>query len=179
MDWKPTGWFTVRASGGYGVRTYENYDYQQFVQSIQFPTVPPFTPQSSTSWFYAPAYQQFMFDHRQRTIANLAVDLVAFRGVTITPTFKFKDDNYGLNPQNQEGVSDSRLTSAGVDVGWVITPYLSFTVSYYWEYYDQTLYNYTNNATTCILGLLSAGHTKRSRELHHGPACKLPDHDLG
>jgi MtrB/PioB family decaheme-associated outer membrane protein len=153
VDWKPTGWFTVRASGGYGVRTYENYNYQQFVQSIQFPTVPPFTPQQSTSWFYAPAYQQFMFDHRQRTIANMAVDLVAFRGVTITPTFKFKDDNYGLNPQNQEGVSDSRQTSAGVDVGWVITPYLSFAVSYYWEYYDQTLYNYTNTATVSILGL--------------------------
>ena len=88
----------------------------------------------STAWFYAPAYQQFMFDHRKRSIANVAVDLVAFHGVTITPTFKFKDDNYGLNPQNQEGVSDSRLTSGGVDVGWVVTPYLSFGVSYYREY---------------------------------------------
>jgi MtrB/PioB family decaheme-associated outer membrane protein len=153
VDWKPTGWFTVRASGGYGVRTYENYNYQQFVQSIQFPTVSPFTPEQSTSWFYAPAYQQFMFDHRQRTITNVAVDIVAFRGVTITPSFKFKDDNYGLNPQNQEGVSDSRLTSGGIDVGWVITPYISIGVAYYREYYDQTLYNYTNTATVSILGL--------------------------
>jgi MtrB/PioB family decaheme-associated outer membrane protein len=155
VDWKPTTWFTVRASGGYGTRTFENYNYDLFVRSIQFPTVPPFTPQQSTSWFYAPAYQQFMFDHRQRTIANVFVDIVAFPGVTITPTFKFKDDNYGLNPQNQEGVNDSRVTSWGVDVGWVVSQRVSFAVSYYWEYYDQTLYNYTDTATTSILGLPS------------------------
>jgi hypothetical protein len=29
---------------------------------------------------------------------------------------------------------------------------MSFAVSYYWEYYDQTLYNYTNNAPTSIAG---------------------------
>jgi MtrB/PioB family decaheme-associated outer membrane protein len=146
MDWKPTSWFTVRASGGWGVRNYENYNHQLFQQSIQFPTVTPFTPQQNSAWSYAPAYQQFMFDHRERTIANIFIDIVAFPGVTITPTFKFKDDNYGLNPQNQEGVNDSRMTSGGVDVGWVVTPFLSFGVSYYREYYDQTLYNYTNNA---------------------------------
>jgi MtrB/PioB family decaheme-associated outer membrane protein len=153
MDWKPTTWFTVRASGGYGTRNYESYNYQQFVEQIQFPTVAPFTPQQNTAWFYAPAYQQFMFDHRQRTTANVFVDIVAFPGVTVTPTFKFKDDNYGLNPRNQEGVNDSRLTSSGVDVGWVVTRRVSFAVSYYWEYYDQTLYNYTNTATTSIFGL--------------------------
>jgi MtrB/PioB family decaheme-associated outer membrane protein len=152
VDWKPTNWLTARASGSYGVRNYENYDHLQFVQSIQFPTVPPFSPQANAAWFYAPAYQQFMFDHRQRTIVNVAVDIVAFPGITVTPTFKYKDDNYGLNPANQEGVSDSRVTSAGVDVGWVLHPHLSFAVSYYWEYYDQTLYNYTNVAPTSVLG---------------------------
>ena len=69
VDWKPTAWFGVRASGGYGVRNYDTYSYPVFVQSVQFPTVPPFSPQQSTSWFYSPAYQQFMFDHRQRTTA--------------------------------------------------------------------------------------------------------------
>jgi MtrB/PioB family decaheme-associated outer membrane protein len=148
VDWKPTGWFTARASGSYGVRTYEAYDYWAFVQAIQFPTAPPFTPQTSASWKYAPAYRQFMFDHRQRTTVNVAVDIVAFPGITITPSFKYKDDNYGLNPVNQEGVNDSRQTSGGVDVGWVIHPHLSFTVSYYRENYNQSLYNYTNVAPT-------------------------------
>jgi MtrB/PioB family decaheme-associated outer membrane protein len=146
VDWKPTVWFTVRASGGYGVRSYDNYNYQLFVQSIQFPTVPPFTPNQTASWFYAPAYQQFMFDHRQRTTAQLSFDIVAFRGITVTPSLKYKDDYYGLNPFSQEGVNDSRQTSAGVDVGFAFNRDLSFTISYYWEFYDQTLYNYTNNA---------------------------------
>ncbi len=143
-DWSPTSWLTARASGYYADRRYDTYDYDLFVKSIQFPTVPGFTPQTSASWFYAPAYQQFMFDNRQRTKVNLALDVVAFRGVTISPTFKYQDDDYGLNPLNQEGINDSRSTSWGVDLAYVVSPDLSFAVSYYSEYYNQSLYNYTN-----------------------------------
>jgi len=148
-DWKPTGWLTARASGYYADRRYDVYNYNLFVQSVQFPTLPGFTCCNNTtaSWFYAPAYQQFMFDNRQRTKADFMLDVVAFPGVTITPTVKFKDDFYGLNPLNQEGVNDSRSISTGVDVGWVVTPTLSFAVSYYWEYYYQSLYNYTSTFT--------------------------------
>jgi len=143
-DWKPTNWLTARASGYYADRRYDIYDYQAFVQSLQFPTIAGFAPTTSSGWFYAPAYQQFMFDNRQRTQAQFMLDVVAFRGVTITPNFKYQDDYYGLNPSNQEGVSDSRSTSWGVDVGWVARPDLSFTFTYYWEQYKQTLYNYSN-----------------------------------
>jgi hypothetical protein len=124
-----------------------------FVRSIQFQDNfgPPFVA-TNQSWFYAPAYQQFMFDNRERTKVNLALDIVAFRGVTISPTFKYQDDFYGLNPANQEGITDSRTTSWGVDVGWVVTPDLSFAASYYWEKYDQSLYNYTNVALTNLIG---------------------------
>ena len=101
----------------------------------------------AAGWFYAPAYQQFMFDNRERTKANIAFDIVAFRGVTISPTFKYQDDYYGLNPANQEGINNSRSTSWGVDVGYVVNPDLSFTVSYYWEDYNQLLYNYTSTFT--------------------------------
>jgi len=147
VDWKPTVWLTARASGYYSDRRYDNYGYFTFVQPVQFPTVPGFTPTTSSSWFYAPAYRQFMFDNRERTKVNLALDVVAFRGVTISPTFKYQDDFYGLNPANQEGLTDSRITSWGVDVGWVVTPDLSFAASYYWENYNQSLYNYTDTAT--------------------------------
>jgi len=146
-DWKPTTWFTARASGYYSDRRFDTYNYNQFVSNYQFPGVPGFAPTTSTSWFYAPAYQQFMFDNRERTKANIAFDIVAFRGVTISPTFKYQDDYYGLNPANQEGISNSRSTSWGVDVGYVVNPDLSFTVSYYWEDYNQLLYNYTNTFT--------------------------------
>ena len=78
-------------------------------------------------------------------MANVAIDLVAFRGITITPTFKYEDNYYGLNPLNQEGVDDSRQMSWGIDTGYVVSPK-------YWEFYTQTLYNYTNVAPTSVLG---------------------------
>ena len=147
VDWKPTVWFTARSSGYFADRRYDAYDYNLFVSSIQFPGIPGFAPTTSAGWFYAPAYQQFMFDNRDRTKANIAFDIVAFRGVTISPTFKYQDDYYGLNPANQEGINNSRSTSWGVDVGYVVNPDLSFTVSYYWEDYNQLLYNYTSTFT--------------------------------
>ena len=85
-------------------------------------------------------------------MANVAIDLVAFRGITITPTFKYEDNYYGLNPLNQEGVDDSRQMSWGIDTSYVVSPNLTFAVSYYWEFYTQTLYNYTNVAPTSVLG---------------------------
>ena len=145
-DWKPTNWLTARATGYYADRRYDTYDYDLFVASIQFPTIPGFTP-SSSSWFYAPAYRQFMFDNRQRTKLDFALDVVAFRGVTVSPTFMYQDDYYGLNPLNQEGIDDSRSTDWGVDVAWVVNPDLRFAFTYYWEYYNQLLYSNTTNGT--------------------------------
>ena len=143
-DWKPVNWFTLRASGYYADRRYDVHDYPNFVQSIQFPTISngngTFTPTTS-SWFYSSGYQQFMFDNRQQTKANLAADIVVFRGVTVTPTIKYQDDNYGINPLNEDGVNYNRQTSTGVDVGWVISPDLSLAVSYYWENYNLNMYN--------------------------------------
>ena len=119
-DWKPTNWLTARTSGYYADRRYDTYDYDLFVAAIQFPPANPAVPGSAattSSWFYSPAYQQFMFDNRERTKANFAVDVVAFRGVTISPNVKYQDDYYGLNPKNQEGINDNTSTSWGVDVG--------------------------------------------------------------
>ena len=147
-DWKPTTWFTVRASGYFADRRYDIHNYQQFVQSIQFPTlISPFGtayPVSTSSWFYSPAYQQFMFDNRLQTKANIAVDIVAFPGVTVTPSFKYQDDDYGINPLNQEGINYNKSTSTGVDVGWVVSRDLSMGVSYYYEYYHLNMYNNLN-----------------------------------
>jgi MtrB/PioB family decaheme-associated outer membrane protein len=145
--WTPTTWFTLRADGYYANRRWDNHDYFGLVKSIQFPTIPPFAPTTS-SWFYSPAYQQFMFDNRQQIKSNLAADIVLFRGVTVTPTFKYQDDDYGLNPLNEEGVNYNHQISAGVDVGWVISPNLSVAVSYYWENYNLQMFsNSSGNGT--------------------------------
>lgn len=142
VDWKPFGWLTARASGYYADRIEENYNYFLNVASIQFPTVGNYTP-SGFGWYYSPAYQQFFLDNRQRTKADFLLDVVVAPGITITPTFKYKDDYYGLNPLTQDGLSDQQMTSGGVDVAWVVTPTLSIVASYYYEYYHQSLYSNT------------------------------------
>ncbi len=146
VDWKPFGWLTARASGFYSDRTAGNYSYLNNVAAIQFPTLPNYNP--NTTFEYSSAYQQFMFDNRQRTKADVLLDIVAFPGVTITPTFKYKDDYYPLNTATgapagtfAEGLSDQKMLSGGVDVAWVVTPTLSIVASYYYEYYHQNLYS--------------------------------------
>ena len=145
VDWKPFGWLTARASGYYSDRIAENYNYFLNVASIQFPDESEIPPRPASGWvYYSPAYQQFMFDNRQRTKADFPVDSGRLPGVTITPTFKYKDDYYALNPLTQDGISDQKSISGGVDVAWVVTPTLSFVASYYYEYYHQSLYSNTS-----------------------------------
>jgi len=143
-DWKPATWLTARTSGYYSDRRYENYGYNIFVSPIQFPTVPGFAP-STASWFYSPAYQQFMFANRQQTKAQFALDVVAFRGITVSPTIKYQDDYYGLNPFNQMGLTDNKSLSWGLDVSYTAGPDFLFVISYYKEYYDMLLYGATNS----------------------------------
>ena len=149
VDWKPTVWLTARASGYYANRRYDNYDYNQNVSSIQFPLIPGFA-RTTSSWYYSPAYRQFMYDNRERTKADFAIDLVAFRGVTISPTLKYHEDFYGLNPLNQLGVSDQRTLSTGVDVGWAVDPTLSFVFTYYYETIGQWLYSNASTAGSSV-----------------------------
>jgi MtrB/PioB family decaheme-associated outer membrane protein len=146
VDWKPDNWLTARASGYHSSRTYGTYDYPSFVQAIQFPTVPGFTPTTFGGWFYSPAYRQFMFDGRHRTKAQFLFDVIVVRGITVTPNVKYQNDSYDVDPVTREGVNNSRSTSWGIDVGFVPSRNLSFTVSYESEYYNQSFYNYTDVA---------------------------------
>ena len=95
---------------------------------------------------------QMMIDGRQRTKANLAVDIVVVRGLTITPTFKYQDDHYGLNPLTQEGLTDSSSWNGGVDVTYVLNPDTAITVGYLKEFYNQQLYGLSSTSNTAVLG---------------------------
>jgi MtrB/PioB family decaheme-associated outer membrane protein len=134
-DWTPTNWFTTRASAYYANRRYENYDYPNFVRNIQFPAG------LVDEWYYSSAYRQFFLDNRERWKANVAVDVVVVPGVTVTPTFKYQDDNYNLDPANQFGLDYSRSLAAGVAV--MVNPDLSFVFGYMYEHYNQMVYSYT------------------------------------
>jgi MtrB/PioB family decaheme-associated outer membrane protein len=144
-DWKPTSWVTARSSGYYSNRRYDSYNMEQYVGSIQNPTTAP----SGNGLYVSPAFQQMMFSNRQRWQANFALDLVAFRGVTITPTVKYRNDQYALDSRNQMGLTNSETWSAGVDVVYAINPRTSIMAGYMWDRYSQLLYNSTsttNNA---------------------------------
>ncbi len=168
VDWKPFSWLTARATGYYSDRTAGNYNYLNNVAMFQYPIFPNATPQcavltpSCGGWVYQSAYQQFMFDNRQRTKADFLLDVVVFPGVTVTPTFKYKDDYYPLNTATgaaagapAEGLSDQKMISGGVDVAWVVTPSLSIVASYYYEYYHQNLYSNSSAAAATAATLVT------------------------
>jgi MtrB/PioB family decaheme-associated outer membrane protein len=147
-DWKPTSWLTFRSSGYYSDRTANNYNYLANVGSIQFPGSTP----AQNNYYYNPAYMQMMIDGRQRTKANLAMDIVVVRGLTITPTFKYQDDHYGLNQLTQLGLTDSSSWNGGVDVTYVLNPDAAITVGYLKEFYNQQLYGISSTSPTAVLG---------------------------
>jgi hypothetical protein len=147
-DWKPKNWVTFRSSGYYSDRTANNYNYVANVGSIQFPG----STFATNSFYYSPAYMQMMIDGRQRTKANFAVDLVIGLGLTISPTFKYQDDHYGLNPLTQTGLTDSSSWNGGVDVTYVPNPDTAITVGYLREFYNQQLYGLSSGSNTDLSG---------------------------
>jgi MtrB/PioB family decaheme-associated outer membrane protein len=148
-DWKPTSWVTFRSSAYYSDRVANNYNYLANVGSIQFPGSTP----AQNSFYYNPSYMQMMIDNRQRTKADFAVDIVVVRGLTVTPTFKYQDDHYGVNPLTQEGLADSSSWNGGVDVTYVINPDTAITVGYLREFYNQQLYGLSSTSNSAALGV--------------------------
>jgi MtrB/PioB family decaheme-associated outer membrane protein len=154
-DWKPASWVTLRSSGYYSDRRYDNYNYDLFVGSIQFPTTTPAT----NSFYYSNSYRQQLFDNRDTWKANFLVDMDVLPGVTITPTFKYQDDIYAVDPINQMGLADSRSWNAGIDIAFVVNPDLSFGAGYLRESYYQLLYGITSSSNTAVPntpGIISA-----------------------
>ena len=106
VDWKPVSWVTARASVLAAQRRYDNYNYLDYVGMAQWPTGANVTQ-------YSTAYRQFMFDNRDRTRAQASLAVDVFHGVTLTPTFSMRDDQYRLDPTTEVGLqSDKR------DVRW-------------------------------------------------------------
>ena len=148
-DYKPFTWLTARSSASYGYRTYENYSYVNNVFSIQIPnatTLPNVcglannAPCVQSTFGYASAYQQFMFDNRQQTRGQFALDVVAFPRVTVSPTIKYQDDYYGLNPNYQEGIDDRKSLSWGADIAYEAARALNLVFSYYRQYGSMSMY---------------------------------------
>ena len=149
VDYKPMNWLGIRSSVTYSARRYGTYDYVDFVGNIQFPN----TTQAGNGFFYNSAYRQLMIDNRDRWKANLSMDLTVAHGVTVTPTFKYQDDHYGLNGTTELGLTDSRSWAGGVDVVYVMNPDTSFMVGYEREFATQLLAGSSSTSATAVIGV--------------------------
>ncbi len=157
-DWRPFSWLDARLSGSVADRRYENYNYDEYAASIQFPcgtisagtigtcgSTTTGTNASSSSWMYSPAYRQFMYDNRDQTKAQFQTNILVLPGVTVSPSVKYSDDYYGINPNYNVGINDNTSVSAGIDLTYVPHPDLSLALSYYWENYNTKLYSTSTN----------------------------------
>src|ERR1039458_3888300 len=159
-DWKPYTWFTLRASGSYGVRRADNYDYFGNVGFFQWgPGCSQSASTCDASEIYNNTYRQLMISDRDLWKANITTDLVVARNLTISPMVKYVEAKYGVDPNTQQGLQDSRKWSAGLDVTYLATPNLSFMVGYMYEWGSQLLFGINcagavaiapNPATNCV-----------------------------
>ena len=83
-------------------------------------------------------------------LANITV----IPSVTISPSVKYQEDRYGVDPNVNTGVGnspnlgvkDSTILSAGVDAVYTPRPDLSLSLSYYWEKYNTLYYATTGTS---------------------------------
>ena len=135
VDWKPMSWLTARASGYYGNRRYDNYDYMGNVGTFQW-----CNPVCDASELYASTYRQLMFSNRETWKGNFSLDLVALHNLTLTPTAKYTEMHYGVDPAVQQGLEDSRKWSAGMDATYVVNRDTSFMIGYMYEWANQLMF---------------------------------------
>lgn len=146
-DWRPMSWFTLRSSGLYANRRADGYNLAAFTAN-QFPA----GTLANNSFQFNPAYQMLMVSDRQRWKANVAFDLVVIPGLLVTPNFKYQDDQYGLNPATQMGLTDARLWDAGIDVTYVINPSASVMFGYNRDFLTQVVYGNTSTSASAPVG---------------------------
>jgi MtrB/PioB family decaheme-associated outer membrane protein len=136
-DWKPASWLTSRASWVVSDRQYNNYDYRAYVGNFQWADVVCQTAAGCNTQ-YSTAMRQFYLDNRQRNVAkySLAVDVV--RGLTLTPTLGYQEDNYQIS-STEAGLVRSQSIKSGVELAYMVNPSTTILLAYMNEQYRQNL----------------------------------------
>ena len=145
VDYKPWSWLLARASWSVSDRHYDNYDYRGFA-NIQWsdPNCTGGAP-AGCNVQYNTAFRQFYLDNRQRQIGKFQVAIDVLRGLTVTPTFGYQDDNYSISA-TEVGLSRLQSVKSGVEVAYAISPGTNILFAYMNEYYRQNLkYTTANN----------------------------------
>ncbi|MGC1094363.1 MAG: MtrB/PioB family decaheme-associated outer membrane protein, partial [Pseudolabrys sp.] len=120
VDYKPWSWLLARASWSVSDRHYDNYDYRGFA-NIQWsdPNCTGGAP-AGCNVQYNTAFRQFYLDNRQRQIGKFQVAIDVLRGLTVTPTFGYQDDNYSISA-TEVGLSRLQSVKSGVEVAYAIS----------------------------------------------------------
>ncbi len=136
-DYKPWSWVTARASWVVSDRHYNNYDSRGNVQNFQW-SDPACQTAAGCSTQYSTAMRQFYLDNRQRNVGkfSLAVDVV--RGLTVTPTFGYQEDNYSISA-TEAGLTRSQALKSGLELAYAFNPGTTLLLSYMNEQYRQNL----------------------------------------
>jgi MtrB/PioB family decaheme-associated outer membrane protein len=151
-DWKPASWFTTRASWVLSNRHYDTYDYENLLGNVQWTNPACITVGCNTQ--SSIAMRQYYLDNRQRNIGKLSVDIDVLRGVTLSPTLGYQEDDYSISA-TELGLTRSQSIKAGVELAYVISPGATILLSYMNEQYRQNL-QYT---TATALGAVTAANT--------------------
>jgi MtrB/PioB family decaheme-associated outer membrane protein len=136
IDYKPWSWLTSRLTASYSDRSAGNYDYRGNVGVFQWPDPTCATVQCGPQ--YSLAYRQFYLDNRQRMIGKYALAVDIARGLTVTPTLGYQEDNYQI-AATEYGLTRSQSIKAGIELAYVANPFTTFMLSYMNEQYRQNL----------------------------------------
>jgi MtrB/PioB family decaheme-associated outer membrane protein len=148
VDYKPWSWLVARASWSISDRHYDTYDYRGFVGNFQWSDSNCITPGTCNTQ-YNRAFRQFYLDNRERQIGKFQVAIDVLRGLTVTPTFGYQDDNYSISA-TEVGLSRFQSVKSGVEVAYAIGPGTNILFAYMNEYNRQNLKFTTANATTAL-----------------------------
>jgi len=146
-DYKPWSWLLARASWVISDRHYDNYSYRGFANIQWSDPGCALDPQAGCNVQYSTAMRQFYLDNRQRNIGKFSVAVDVMRGLTVTPTFGYQEDNYSISP-TEAGLSRSQSVKAGVEVAYAINPTTNVLLAYMNEQYRQQIKYTTASGTT-------------------------------
>jgi hypothetical protein len=163
-DWKPASWFDARLSGYMADRRNEGYDYTTRVGAVQFPgagyfpgagtwcatanSTNPASYLTCSTPFINPAYRQFTWSDRDQTKLSFLTNITVLPKVTLSPSVKYQDDSYAIDPTMNLGLKNNTVLSAGLDAVYTPHPDLSLSLSYYWEQYNSLFYSQNASGVT-------------------------------
>jgi hypothetical protein len=146
----------ARSSYSFSERQYDNYNYRGFA-NIQWadPNCQPVIT-TGCNVQYSTAMRQFYLDNRQRQVGKFSVAVDVLRGLTVTPTFGYQEDNYSISA-TEAGLSRSQSIKTGVEVAYAINPYTTMLLAYMNEQYRQQI-KYTTASSTAPLTAANIWH---------------------